>query len=178
LEVELLMNEQEWRPDMRFTKEIKLVGMLVLAAISLLLAGCDSGAPDVDWELGITGDVATPITVSYKALADMPQVELDEVMMEKSTGEDEVTSWSGVPVAQLFDQAGAPESFSSVTALAADGYAIEITSDEIAGAIVALRDQGEWIAQVSPNKGPIRLVCPQTPGNRWVFQLIELQIHQ
>lgn len=163
---------------MRISKDIKVVSVVMLAGLSLLLASCGGGAPDVDWELGITGDVATPITVSYKELVGMPQVELDEVLMEKSTGEDEVTSWSGVPVAQLFDQAGAPESFSSVTALAADGYAIEITSDEIAGAIVALKDQGEWIAQVSPDKGPIRLVCPQTPGNRWVYQLIELQIHQ
>jgi hypothetical protein len=164
---------------MKLSRDIKFVRVLMLTlALSVLLTGCGGGSPDVDWELEITGDVATPLTVSYKELAGMTQVDLDEVLMEKSTGEDEVTGWSGVPVAELFDQAGAPDPFTSVTALAADGYAIEITSDEIAGAIVGLKDQGEWIAEVTPDKGPIRLVCPETPGNRWVFQLIELQVHQ
>ncbi len=75
----------------------------------------------------------------------MEQVDLSEVLMEKSTGEDEVTSWSGVPLADLLEQAGAGE-FSTITAVAGDGYAIEITVDELDNAIVALKDQGEWIA--------------------------------
>ena len=42
---------------------------------------------------------------------------------------------------------------------------------------MALKDGGEWIADVTPDNGPIRLVTPETPGNRWVFQLIEIQVH-
>jgi len=151
---------------------------LIVVLSTLLLAGCGGGTPSVDWQLKITGDVANPTTLNYKDLAAMPQTELNDVMMEKSTSENVVTSWSGVSVAELLRQAGAPDGYTSVTALADDGYAIEITSDELSGAIVALKDQGEWIAEITPDKGPIRLVCPQTPGNRWVFQLTELQVHQ
>jgi DMSO/TMAO reductase YedYZ molybdopterin-dependent catalytic subunit len=147
----------------------------ITIVLSLALTAC-GGVPNVDWELTISGAVSTPVTVTYKELAMMTQLKLDEIMMEKSTGEDEVTSWSGVPLEVLFAQAGV-EDFSTVTALAADGYAIEITRDELEGAIVALKDQGEWIAKVTPDKGPIRLVCPQTPGNRWVFQLQEIQVN-
>jgi DMSO/TMAO reductase YedYZ molybdopterin-dependent catalytic subunit len=161
-----------WKTKMRYA--LVFVGALSV----LLLSGCGSGAPNVDWQLQITGDVANPTTLTYKDLTKMQQVDLNDVMMEKSTGEDETTSWSGVPVAEIFAQAGAPDGFTTVTAVAADGYAIEITRDEMAGAIIALKDQGKWIADVTPDKGPIRLVCPQTPGNRWVFQLTELQVHE
>ena len=47
--------------------------------------------------------------------------------MEKSTGEDEVTSWSGVPLDVLLEEAGAGD-FSTLTALATDGYAIEVSA--------------------------------------------------
>jgi len=43
---------------------------------------------------------------------------------------------------------------------------------------VALKDDKDFIAKTDPDKGPIRLVCPNTPANRWVFQLKEIQINQ
>lgn len=152
------------------------VWTLALLVAGLLVA-CGGGAPKVDWELEITGDATSPLTLTYGELAGMEQVDLNDIMMEKSTGEDEVTSWSGVPVTVLFERAGVG-TFTTITAVAADGYAIEVTADEMENAIVALKDSGEWIAEVSPDNGPIRLVTPQTPANRWVFQLTELQVNQ
>ncbi len=153
--------------------------MLVLIGLVLvlILAGCGNGAPDVDWELSITGDVSQPVTYSFADLAGMEQVDLKEILMEKSTGEDEVTSWSGVPLAILLEEAGAGD-FATLTVLAADGYAIEVPAGEIGDAIIALKDSGEWIAEVTPDKGPIRLVTPDTPANRWVFQVTEIQVNQ
>lgn len=145
--------------------------------ILLLLASCGGGAPKVDWQIQVTGDVATPLDISYKELTGMTQLDLSDVMMEKSTGEDEVTNWSGVPMDEILAQAGVIE-YSTITAFAADGYAVEITADEMQDAIIALKDSGEWIADVSPDKGPVRMVCPQTPANRWVFQLKELVVSQ
>lgn len=153
--------------------KIVCVGLLIL----LSLSACGGGAPKVDWELKISGDVETPVTLDFGDLAAMDQVDLAEIMMEKSTGEDEVTSWSGVALDSLLEEAGAGE-FATITALAADGYAIEVSAGELTNAIVALKDSGEWIAEVTPDKGPIRLVTPDTPGNRWVFQLVELQVNE
>ena len=149
------------------------VGVLIL----LSLTACGGGAPKVDWELKVSGDVETPLTFSYQDLAAMDEVELTDIMMEKSTGEDEIRSWSGPSLAGLLAQAGAGD-FATITALAADGYAIEVSAGELNSAIIALKDDGEWIADVSPDKGPIRLVTPDTPANRWVFQVVELQINQ
>ena len=152
--------------------------VIVFLLLGLVVAGCGSGAPDVDWELNIGGAVSNPLTLSYDELVKMDQVDLSDILMEKSTGDDVVTSWSGVPVAGLFEEAGAPAEWSTVTAVAADGYAVEITRDEMQDAIIALKQGEEWIATADPDHGPIRLVCPHSPANRWVFQLQEIQINQ
>ncbi len=142
------------------------------------LTGC-GGAPKVDWELAVTGAVSTPLSLGYGELTGMEQVDLSDVLMDKSLGEDEVTSWSGVSLEAILEQAGAGD-YVSITAVASDGYAIEISKDEVQAAIVALKKSGEWIVNVAEeeDKGPIRLVCPETPANRWVFQLQEIQVNE
>ncbi len=148
----------------------------LLFVLVALLTAC-SGVPKVEWELSISGEVTNPTVFTYAELAELPQVELNEVMMEKSRGEDEVRSFSGVDLSLLLEKAGAPAVFSSVTATAADGYAIEISSDEMVSGIVALKDNGDWIVNSDPNSGPIRLVFPATPANRWVFQVKEIIVN-
>ena len=150
--------------------------LLIVAIGAFILSACAS-APNVDWDLTISGAVSSPLTVSYKDLSKMPQTDLKDVFMDKSTGEDTVGSWSGVLLSDLLAKAGAADNFVSVIAVAADGYAIEITHDELKNAIVALKEEGEWIQNSDPEHGPIRMVCPQTPANRWVFQLIEIQVN-
>lgn len=158
----------------RFTKI--LLWMSLLITFSLALSACGA-APKVDWQLSVSGAVDTPTEFSFQDLAEMPLVNLDDVLMEKSRGEDEVRSFSGVPLSEIFTLVGAAEDFSSITAKAADGYAIEITKDEIVDGIVALKQSEEWIAKVDPQAGPIRLVFPATPANRWVFQVNEIIVN-
>jgi DMSO/TMAO reductase YedYZ molybdopterin-dependent catalytic subunit len=152
-------------------KSVLLVALLLV----LVLAGC-GGAPDVDWTLGVSGAVSNPLALSYAELAEMPQSDLSDILMEKSLGEDTTGDWSGVALDEILSQAGAAE-YVSITAVAGDGYAIEISKDELQDAIVALKENGEWIAESDPDHGPIRLVCPYTPANRWIFQLMELQVN-
>jgi hypothetical protein len=116
------------------------------------------------------------MTLSYAELAEMPQTDLTDILMEKSLGEDTVSSWSGVALDEILSQVGA-EDYVSITAVASDGYAIEISKDEVQGGIVALKENDQWITEADPDHGPIRLVTPNTPANRWVFQLQELQVN-
>ncbi|MBC8448992.1 MAG: molybdopterin-dependent oxidoreductase [Chloroflexi bacterium] len=151
--------------------------VLTMALVLLLgLAAC-GGAPKVDWNLQVGGAVSNPLTLSYAELAGMKQTEIKDILMEKSTGEDTVGSWSGVSLDEILSKAGAG-SYASITAVAADGYAIEISRDELQSGIVALKENGKWIAQADAEHGPIRLVMPHTPGNRWVFQLQEIQVNE
>ena len=157
--------------------KIKRFGWIVILALAVLLTAC-SGPPKVDWELTISGDVDSPTTFSYQELAEKELVDLSDILMEKTRGEDEVRSFSGVRIDDLLKTAGAPENYSSVTAKAADGYAIQISRDEMVNGIVALQQGSEWITDVEPDAGPIRLVFPETPANRWVFQVTEIVVNQ
>lgn len=149
---------------------------VVALLLAVVLASCGGAAPKVDWTLGVSGAVSSPLSLSFADLADMEQTDLSDILMEKSLGEDTTGDWSGVALTDLLDKAGAGE-YVSITAVAGDGYAIEISKDELEGAIVALKENGEWIAEADPDHGPIRLVCPHTPANRWVFSLMELQVN-
>jgi DMSO/TMAO reductase YedYZ molybdopterin-dependent catalytic subunit len=149
---------------------------VVVLFLAAALVGCGGAAPEVDWTLDLGGAVSSPLALSYAELADMPQTELADILMEKSLGEDTTGDWSGVSLAELLDKAGAGE-YVSITAVAGDGYAIEISKDELQDAIVALKENGEWIAEADPDHGPIRLVTPHTPANRWIFQLMELRVN-
>ena len=162
----------------RNTKQItKIEKWILFLIIPLVLAAC-GGTPNVDWELSVSGDVSNPITITYDELAEMEQVNLDDILMEKSRGEDEVRSFSGVPLNTILEMAGAPEDYSTITVKAADGYAIEISKDEMVDGIVAMKQAGEWITDADPDAGPIRLVFPMTPANRWVFQVTEIVVNQ
>ncbi len=165
---------------MKFTKNLRFwKTFLVFSLLLVGLAACGGGAPDVDWDLIVSGAVGNPLTLSYAELVEMPQVDLTDILMEKSMGEDEIVSWSGVPVEEIFKRAEVGD-YTVVTAIAGDGYAIEVSKDEMQGAIVALKKADEWIVSApdEEGKGPIRLVCPETPANRWVFQLQELQVSE
>jgi DMSO/TMAO reductase YedYZ molybdopterin-dependent catalytic subunit len=152
--------------------------LLVLLVAAMGLGGCGAAVPKVDWNLAVSGAATNPLLLTYSDLAKMPQTELKDILMEKSTGEDTVGSWSGVPLQELLTKAGASTEPASITAIATDGYAIEIPKEELVDRIVALKENGKWIAEADPDHGPIRLVLPHTPANRWAFQLTELQVNE
>lgn len=160
-------------------KNYRLIAVLLVTATMLIVAGCGgaaSRAPEVDWTLTVEGEVDSPLSLSYADLAGMEQVSLDQVLMQKSRGEDTVNDWQGVPLTALFEQSGADADASGITALAADGYAIMVPMADLEDAIVALKQDGEWIATLSPDQGPIRLVVPNKPSNHWVFQLETIMV--
>ncbi|MGV8027256.1 MAG: molybdopterin-dependent oxidoreductase [Anaerolineaceae bacterium] len=156
----------------------KNTALLTVVLLMAFLVGCGPKAPDVDWTLKISGEVTTPLELSFADLAAMDQIEMKDILMEKSTGEDEVTSWSGVSLDEILTKAGAAADYVSLTVIASDGYSIEITKEELTNGMIALKDAGEWIVEVSPDKGPIRLVTPSTPANRWVYSVTEIQVNK
>ena len=84
------------------------------------------------------------MTLSYKELTQREQVDLSEIMMLKSQGEDEVTSWSGPSLAPILEEAGASANAVTLVCTAADGYAKEIPMSDLENSIIALKRDGEW----------------------------------
>ncbi len=163
---------------MKGTKKNTRIAVLAVFVLVWALTACGSSAPKVDWTLKISGAVSTPLTLSYADLAKMDQISLKDVMMEKSTGEDTTGNWSGAALQEILTQAGIDANFKSVTVTAADGYAIEIPKEEMQDGIVALKQDDKWLTEADPDHGPIRLVFPHVPANRWVFQVQEIQVNQ
>jgi DMSO/TMAO reductase YedYZ molybdopterin-dependent catalytic subunit len=80
--------------------------MLILGLGLLLGLTACGGAPQVEWTLTISGAVDTPLTLDYGTLVQLEQVDLTDVLMQKSLGEDEVASWSGPAIDEIFKKAG------------------------------------------------------------------------
>jgi hypothetical protein len=59
--------------------------------MSSLLSACSS-APKVDWTITISGEDIQMICFSYSEMVDMPQIDISEILMNKSVGDDEITS--------------------------------------------------------------------------------------
>ncbi len=148
----------------------------LMITLAITLTACSS-TPNIDWELSVSGAVSNPTVFTFKDLTEMPQANLQDVLMEKTRGEDEFRSFSGVELSLILEQVGAQDNLSSITAIAADGYAIEIIADELVDGIIALKDGNDWIVNSNPQEGPIRMVFPATPANRWVFQVTEIIVN-
>lgn len=158
----------------------RTIGLLVAIALvsTLILTACGSaaGVPKVDWTVKVSGAVSKPMTLAFKDLAKRPQVTLKDVLMRRSQGEDTKNSWEGPSVMAILKDAGVSVKAKGVVCSATDGYAKELTVDELKDAIIALKQDGKWI---SPNeKGPIRLVVPDKPANSWIAGLVELKVSE
>lgn len=156
-----------------FLPIIIVLGVLTIFLILTILPN----HPRVDWKISIDGDIDQAVEITYADLAQMPQTELKDILMEKTTSEDTIDSWSGPLLTDIVSKVGASLNFSSILVKADDGYEAVLIKSELEGAIMALKKDGEWIAEVDMAHGPIRLVCPKTPANKWVYAIIEIQLN-
>jgi len=147
--------------------------ILVLFVYILILSAC-SAIPRMDWTVRVDA-VSQTLELSYADLAELPQTELKDVLMQKTTSEDTNDSWSGPALTEIMNTAGADPNFSSILVTGIDGYQAMLSPGELEGAIIALKKDGEWIAETDMGHGPIRLVCPKTPANKWVYSIVEIQ---
>ena len=83
----------------------------------------------------------------------------------------------GVPLDEIATKVGADPQYVTILAKGDDGYEILISKNELKGAIIALKMDGNWIAEKDKAHGPIRLVCPDTPANKWIYALVEIQFN-
>jgi DMSO/TMAO reductase YedYZ molybdopterin-dependent catalytic subunit len=150
--------------------------VLVVMLLYLALAACaGGGAPRGDWEVRISGAVSNPMTLTYNDLAKREMVTLENVLMRRSQGEDRTNTWEGPALAAILEEAGMSANATGLVCSAADGYAMEMTMDDLKGGIIALKVDGEWLATEDPSD-PLRIVLPDKPANFWVRQLIEINV--
>jgi hypothetical protein len=134
--------------------------LIMLFATALLLAAC---APAAEPVLKATGNIA-----SEKGWTDAQLKKMETVNADYTDKEGVTTTYSGVPILALLDDAGMKDGTTAVIFVADDGFTSEVTLDEIKGCancIVAFNDDGT-----------LRVVMPGFSGKQQVKGLIEIQV--
>ena len=155
-------------------KNLVLICILLVVIISAIIL-LKPKYPNVNWTITFSSNLDQPVEVTYADLAKMPQSELSKILMEKTTSEDTIDSWSGPSLKEVIERIGADANFAYMSVMADDGYQAVLVPSDLENAIFALKKDGEWIAETDMAHGPIRLVCPKTPANKWVYAIIEIK---
>jgi len=116
------------------------------------------------------------VVFDLNQLRSMPMVGLRDVLMRKTHSEDKRLSCEGPSLESLLGEAQLKPGSMKVRLIAADGFTIETTLDELDDAVVALKDgEGRWLGETDA-KCPLKLVPPRLPGNFWVMNLCRIQV--
>ena len=131
----------------------------------------------METKLELTGaGLAKPMTFTFEELASKKMAELDDVLMRKTHSDDEMTSWRGASLESLLAEAGLKPGPMHATLTAKDGYEVDTALDELADALVAVKDgQGRWLAEVEEGC-QLKLVPPHMPGNFWIMNICRIKI--
>ena len=134
--------------------------LILLFVTALLLTAC---APAGEPVLKTTGNVASETRWTDAQLQKMELVSADYTDKEGVT-----TTYTGVPILALLEEAGMKDGATAVVFVASDGFTSEVTLDELKGCancIVAFNDDGT-----------LRIVMPGFSGKQQVKGVIELQV--
>lgn len=138
--------------------------------------------PRVDagnWVLRVRGLVEEPLTLTYEALRDLPQVEADITLacVSNEVGGDLVGTarWTGVRLDELLDRAGVLPGAEQVVGRATDGWDAGFPLEVLDGrdALVAIGMNGEPLP--ARHGFPARLIVPGLFGyvsaTKWLIEI-------
>jgi DMSO/TMAO reductase YedYZ molybdopterin-dependent catalytic subunit len=143
----------------------------IVLVLTLLLVGCTSqeeGLPITSEEEGpdtllVSGAVSTETGFSAQDLRDLGT---KDVQFTEKSGD--VSTYTGVLIMDVLEEAGLNADASGVVFVADDGYEAEATLEEVQGCedcIVALQDDGS-----------LKIVMPGFSGKLQVKGLVEIQV--
>lgn len=143
-------------------------------------AGIDPAAvDDVTYALSVEGNVATPLRLSLDELRALPQRQAT-LPIACVEGWSFSATWSGVPVRQLLERAGAPPGAAvRIESLESQGVyrtsPLNVDQAHDVDTLLALELDGEVLAL--DHGFPVRLIAPNRPGvqqTKWVDKVVVL----
>jgi len=132
-------------------------------------------APEVEWDLHVTGAVTEPVVISYQDLVARDLVRLADILEACDCGDEVRNTWEGIALGDLLAEAGASQQATAVILRGADGYWRKAPIGDVGLAMVALRRDGVWLAE-DLEEGPIRMVVPGQSASYWMSQLVEIEV--
>ncbi len=157
--------------------------------VSSIIVDADDGpAPDLPWgepeeaALNITWDGGSYSFTSSELASYFDLLVTAECTKVKRTGTTITDVYTGIPVFDLLELAGAPAVYGGLTFISSDGYAKtadpwEIYQGELAGNVtmVALTEGGEWISE---EDGGLMIAGSPLASKYWVSMLSEIHLEE
>jgi hypothetical protein len=141
------------------------LGIAVL--LFVLLLGCSTpkpaSVPLSEAALKVTGTVDNEVGWTEEQVRAM-----DTIEAESTNKEGETSTYTGVPIAALLEEAGVQDSATTLVYVADDGYTGEVAWAEVQACedcIVSFRDEGGF-----------RIVMPGFSGKVQVKGVVEIQV--
>ena len=146
--------------------------MLVALGLSLILLatlmGCGGspagdGEPAGETSLQVTGNVENEMTWTEEEVRSM-----DTIESQRENNEGELSTYTGVPIEALLEEAGVPNDATTVTFVAEDDYTADVELAEVMACndcIVSFRNQGGF-----------SIVMPGYSGKLQVKGVVEIQV--
>ena len=128
-----------------------------------------------EWTLNITGVVDNELIFNYENLTQMDSVKIIATL-ECVDAPFGTAEWEGVPLINILELAGLLVTAQDLVFYAADNYTdslnlIEASADNI---LLAFKMNGEELPRA--HGYPIRLVCPDHYGYKWVKWIVKIEV--
>jgi DMSO/TMAO reductase YedYZ molybdopterin-dependent catalytic subunit len=142
----------------------RIYSALALIAVLLLSVACggQGDASGGETALTMSGSVSTEMSWTMNDLESMDTTEVDY-----TDKDGETTTYTGVPVTTLLEEAGADSGTTTVTFVASDDYSADAEMAEIQACETCI---------VGFDDGSLRAVMPEFSGKLQVKNLIEIQV--
>jgi hypothetical protein len=143
-------------------KKILMLLALQITIFSALIAGCDAGADESPVALQVTGNVREQVGWTEEAIRAM-----DTIEAVSTNKEGEESTYTGVPITMLLEEAGVQSDVSTLVIVGDDGYEAKVSLADVqacADCIVSFR-----------NKGGFSIVMPGFPGKVQVKGVVEIR---
>lgn len=126
------------------------------------------------WQLQVRGRVARPLDLGAADLARLPATTTREATLDCTGGWFTRQQWTGVPLDQLLELAGADRRASSVRVVGVTGYARRFALDDASRLLLATHVAGRPLDHA--HGAPLRLVVPDRRGFEWVKWIVALEV--
>lgn len=136
-----------------------------------------SDIPEIDleeWNLKITGNVASPQNFTYSQLLALPQSS-QEVELQCVEGYYAYALWTGVSLKTLMDLVHVSSSVIDVVFFAADGYSSSLSRTWINPETLILAYEVNNQTLLPELGFPLRVVAPGQYGYKWVMWVSEIR---
>jgi DMSO/TMAO reductase YedYZ molybdopterin-dependent catalytic subunit len=139
-------------------------------------SGSDQGKIKLDpqsWVLRVTGDVTSPLTLSYPDILALPTAEVTATL-DCTGGWYTVQTWRGIPLAGLLAQAQLQPDAVGIILRGVLDYSAPFLFPQVQEILLATHVGGEVLNH--SHGYPLRAVVPSRRGWHWVKWLTEIEV--